>query len=530
MAENDAGDQSPLRCDENQHLEVAIHSPRNPFGSVHTESLTPVFQADAVYGLNTDLALATTGRAIAGAGSGVATAASNMFTVSTGTTSYSFGTIQSRRRLRYRAGQGVVVRYAGLFTSGVASSIQVMGCGTAESGFYFGYNGTSFGILYVTGGVREVQTLTVTTASTATNDYVITFPDGVTTATVTATANSSTTKTAWEIAQGTFPGWSVKAVGATVVFLAADAKNHSGTFALAQTGAVTPAAGTCAETVAGAASTDTWIPQSQWNGDIMDGTRAAKTSTSAGNPSGSLLDPTKGNVYQIGVQYLGFGSVSFKVEAAPTGNNPEFVTVHTLRFPNTLTAPHVTQPSFPFTMAAYSAGSTTDISVKASSFAGFIEGQLKYTGPRMSYFRETNGFVGSTADTYYPLFTVRNKLVYNSRANQSVVRLLSLSCSHDDATPISFVLIKSATLGGTPSFASYSTKSCTEWDTAATTATVSTKDQIVYALNLGQSGGGAYPLDEEITLQPGESITLAARAVTGTATYATASLNTREDQ
>ena len=35
------------------HAEVEIHGPLNPFGSIHTESLTPIFQTDAVYGLNT---------------------------------------------------------------------------------------------------------------------------------------------------------------------------------------------------------------------------------------------------------------------------------------------------------------------------------------------------------------------------------------------------------------------------------------------------------------------------------------------
>ena len=36
--------------------------------------------------------------------------------------------------------------------------------------------------------------------------------------------------------------------------------------------------------------------------------------------------------------------------------------------------------------------------------------------------------------------------------------------------------------------------------------------------------------NEELTLQPGNWITIAARTVTGTASYVTASLNTREDQ
>lgn len=35
---------------------------------------------------------------------------------------------------------------------------------------------------------------------------------------------------------------------------------------------------------------------------------------------------------------------------------------------------------------------------------------------------------------------------------------------------------------------------------------------------------------EEITLQPGEWITLAAKAVTGTPSYVTGYINTREDQ
>jgi len=34
------------------HLEMAIHAPRLPFGAVHTENMTPIFQTDAVYGIN----------------------------------------------------------------------------------------------------------------------------------------------------------------------------------------------------------------------------------------------------------------------------------------------------------------------------------------------------------------------------------------------------------------------------------------------------------------------------------------------
>ena len=41
------------------HLEVAVHSPRLPFGSLHTESLHPIFQTDAVYQVNSGQAYTT---------------------------------------------------------------------------------------------------------------------------------------------------------------------------------------------------------------------------------------------------------------------------------------------------------------------------------------------------------------------------------------------------------------------------------------------------------------------------------------
>lgn len=51
-AETDGGETLPAPSDVNGHPEVVIHGPRNPFGSIHTESLDPVFQYDAVYGIN----------------------------------------------------------------------------------------------------------------------------------------------------------------------------------------------------------------------------------------------------------------------------------------------------------------------------------------------------------------------------------------------------------------------------------------------------------------------------------------------
>lgn len=503
------------------HIEVEVHGPRLPFGSLHVESMRPVFQVDGVHGIPADQLIQTTGRAIAGANSASITNSNNLLKCSTGTTSYSFATLQSKRRLRYRPGQGVIERFTGIWSEPTANSYLLLGGGTAESGVYFGYSGTTFGILHVTGGVREIRTLTITTASTSVLDIQITL-NGTAYAVTGITASASTLRTAYEIAQNTFAGWTATAVGSTVVFLnnSAGPKNDPGTYSIAQAGAITPTAGTFATTLAGVTSTDTFIPQTTWNGDKLDGT----------GPSGITLDPQTGNVFQIDIQYLGFGCITFKVETMDSGNNPTWTVAHVLDWPNNYSSVSLSQPAFPFNMIAYSLGSTTNIWVATASFAGFIEGEKHLTGPRMAYVRETNGFVGSSASTYYPLFTIKNNLTFRGRANQSVVNLLEVSGAHDDATPISYYLLKNATLVGTPNFTSYATESSTVWDTAATSCTISSNDQLVYSLQTGQAAGDSHPfLFEEITIQPGDSLTLAARAVTGTATYVNGSLNTRED-
>ena len=496
------------------HLETALHGPRLPFGSVDVAELIPEFQTDAVYGVNTSMVTATTD----GTG-GSAAASGGMFTASTGgTTAGYFGAIQSRKRLRYRAGQGVVGRFTALFSTPQTNATLVAGVGTAEAGFYFGYNGTSFGVLHSTGGVREIQTLTVTTASTATNNYVVTLNSVA--FNVAATNNNNTARTAYEISQGTFTGWKAEAIGSTVVFVSDSVGNKAGTFSLAQTGAGTPAAGSFAETLAGAATTDNWVAQASWNGDKLDGT----------GPSGITLNPAKGNVYQIDIQYLGFGSVVMKVEVQQGSNNPDFVVAHTFAFPNTRTTPHITQPSFPFTMSAYNtgaAGGTT--SVSCGSFAGFIAGSKRLHGPRMSYFNTSA--VTSSTSAYTPIFTVRNSRLFAGRANQSVINLLSFGGVAKSANGItSFFAIRNATLStGNPNFAQYATTSCSYLDSAATACTFSTNDQVVFTATIAGDGNFLFQFEDDITLQPGESITLAVRSITATATCV-GQLNTREDQ
>ena len=495
------------------HLEVAIHAPRLPFGSVHTEKLTPIFQTDAVYGINPGQVATNT------SGSGTSTASDSHFVVTTGATIYSQGVLSSRKRLRYRPGQGVVGRFAGLFTTGVADSYQIAGFGHAEDGVYFGYKNADFGILYTNRGVRATYTLTVTVGASSASNATVTLNG--TAYTVALTAASNVQRTVWELSQATYAGWDVYARGTTVVFVRKAAGATAGAFTYAA--GTTGSAASIAQTKAGASETQDFITQANWNGDKLDGT----------GPSGVTLDPTKGNVYQINIQYLGHGPLVFLIEVNHTGNNPDFVVVHTLDIANAKTITTFGNPSFPFTMAAYSAGSTTDLTVKIGSFAGFIEGGKTLHGNRFTYFNQLTT-VGAT--NLQALMTIMNTRYYRGRVNQAVINIIAVMGAIKHTSPVVYYLVRNGTLAGNPNFQSLASNSSSVWDTAATTVTYSDGAQLMWTGHIGDTGeidhhfsNGEFNA-EELTLQPGEWLTLAARATTGTPSYVTGSLNTREDQ
>lgn len=507
MGETDGGQYLNVPVDGSGHLEVALHSPRLPFGSIHTERLYPVFQVDGVYGLNYGQVLS--GESL----SGSATASDSLLKVSTGTTIYSQAQIKSRKRLRYRPGQGIVGRFTAVYTTGITQSYQVVGFGHAEDGVYFGYKNADFGILYNNRGKREIRTFTVTTGSSTAENVSIVLNG--TTYSVAVTNSSNIQRTVWELSQGVYTGWAAYP-GSTnsVVFVNDSAGLKSGSFNYVATSMV----GTYSQTSAGQASTEVFIPQTDWNVDKLNGSGA----------SGFTLDPTKGNVFQIGIQYLGFGSISFEVETTPNNNNANFVTVHSLKLPNTLTTTSFGNPSFPFTMAAYSAGSTTGLTVSVGSFAGFIEGDKVLQGNRFSYFNSVGTTV--TAGAYHTLFTIMNKRFHNGRTSQIVVNIKDIVGEVKHTQPVRFYLIRNGSLVGNPSFSDYSSISGTSWDTSATSVTFTDNSQLIWSGGVGETGQLDNLFDDEITLQPGEWLSVASRSVQNTAAWVSAGLNTREDQ
>jgi len=139
---------NPISATGDGHLEVQISEPRTAFGEVSTVAPTPTAQVDFVYGINTNTVTTAT------TGSGTVTASGALATVDTTAAASSSAQIVSKRYLNYRPGQGAQARFTALFTTGAANSKQYAGVGTASinNGFFFGYNGTSFGICHVNAG------------------------------------------------------------------------------------------------------------------------------------------------------------------------------------------------------------------------------------------------------------------------------------------------------------------------------------------------------------------------------------------
>lgn len=163
-------------------------------------------------------------------------------------------------------------------------------------------------------------------------------------------------------------------------------------------------------------TSDTWVPQSQWNFDTMLGN----------TKSGKVLDPTKLNVYQIKFQYLGGGNFFYYVLNDFTGR---WVLVHMVQNAGTLTTPNLRNPSMPVSFEARNTTNTSAIVVKTASVGQFLEGPRVFLGPRNSL-DAVNASISAT--TQVNMLALRNATSYNGITNYSIVHLRQVSISAND--------------------------------------------------------------------------------------------------
>ena len=471
-------------------------SQKTAFGETTIAEPTPVVQLQFAYNVNAALISERTN-------GGTLTVDTNRAKLSTGAAANQSSTFLSRVPIKYGAGQGGLCRFTRVWTAGASDSEQTQGIGDAGDGFFFGFNGTAFGVLRRNGGVPEIRTLTVTTKSTTAEDITITLNgDAASDVTVTDATSGDVTTTANDIASHDFSGvgrgWKSTAVGDTVVFIAYDASSRTSTYSLS--GAST-AVGTFAQTLAGAAPTDTWVAQTAWNVDNMDG------DNDAANPSGMTLDITKGNIYQIRYQWLGYGMITFSMEDSETG---QLVDVHKIKYANSSADVTVANPTLPLCASVINTSNTSDIIGYTPSFSGFTEGKILDGSVRLGTSIEYAG-VGTTET---PVLTIRNNEIHASKLNRVMDQIMFVSISTEGTKPATIRFKTNSTLTAA-SFAEVSSGVSTmQVDTTATGISGGTEQ---FAVGMAKVDSEIFDLKEtNFALAPGDSLTISVEASSGT--------------
>lgn len=391
---------------DKRRLKVETNHQTSAFGDLATVQPDPIIQITAQYGIRDNVISANLGGSTSEVGSN--------FVISTGTGANNVGALVSRMQAAYRAGQGIMCRYTALFTEGVADSTQLTGLLNSEAGFGFGYNGTDYGIFFARDGGLEYQRLQITSAALAPENATVTIDGTPFIIPITAT---TVEQNAFEIAtylDANNPAYAFASRGDVVECLGTLPDLGGGAFTFSSA----TATGVFTDISSGLAPVETWIPKAEWNvNNSID------------------IDPTKGNVYQVQLQYLGYGGIKFFVEDPVTAI---FELVHIIRYANTSERPIVTNPIFRVGWGARNTGNTSDVVIKGASAAVFNEGEVVITGEKTGI-GLTKAGIGTTLTN---ILTIRNRITLDNLPNRADIYLLGASFGTDTTKTGSFAIIR----------------------------------------------------------------------------------------
>ena len=423
------------------------------FGEQIVSQITPVFQLDALYGLNSKRFERYS------FGTGITTS-NTLMTASTGTGAYGYGVLRSKRAVRYRPGQGALGRFTAQFSGIATGYTQRAGFFSQEQALQVGYNTDGkFGILRENGGKAHIHRFEVTTPSSGTEDITVTLAGTATTVTI---PSGTATENATGIGTNTFSGWITDYQNGYIEFLSTSVGPKTGTFSIVSSGDLVATATTAQ---VGVNHTSNWTYQEDWNFDTMTGVGGTT------NPSGVTLDPTKLNVYQINFRWLGAGEMRFAIENPTTG---DMMPIHHIHYANRNNDVHLDNPSLKIGyVAAELTGNTgTGVTVSGASMLGAIEGIINTTTYPIAATRAKSGSM-NTSDTKYHLLTIKSNLIANNKINtrEILIKRLTAGTTASASVPCTLYLYVDPTystnnLDFIPigDASSYSTTDCTITD------------------------------------------------------------------
>ena len=401
--------------------------------------ITPVIQADAQYGLDPDFWVQTKLR-----GGNITVNATNTWEVSSGTSAGGYARLATSKYMSYQSGQGSLFRWTAAFTAtgttknalGVDNIVQNTGPVDREDGYTFGYSGSSandasrkIGILHRRNGKVEIRSLTFTVGPGGNQNAVITLDGVVYTVAITAgniyhVANE--VATALRAVTAATNTWDIEGCNGIVTFSHYSPGARTGTFSFSTSGTGTLAVAAFSQTAAGTTPSDTWTYVDQWdNQDIQ-------------------FDPTKLNVYQIDLRWLGAGRVRFFMEDPATS---KMTLVHTLKFSSQQLYPHINKPAL---RIAYRSGTTNpaitpsqNVIVRGSSVMTGVQGVRTQTGSSQGRY----GIDATTRakDTVWHLMSLQNPFVRAGGVNKASLMIQTLTVAAQGQDPSVIYVVKDAT-------------------------------------------------------------------------------------
>lgn len=182
---------------------------------------------------------------------------------------------------------------------------------------------------------------------------------------------------------------------------------------------------------------ETRVPQSQFNGDTIDGNGVSKM----------LLDPSKSNIYWIDLQWLGVGRVRFGV-ISPEGNR---VMIHTFENANSTSTIYMGTGSLPLRNEIFNTEVTSSVSeLKVLNSIVFTESSnVQYDGSCSSIMNGATTPVPIT-DAWTHIMTLKPNLQYKGKPNRTAFVPLAMTGVTSEITQIS--IMKNANLSGTETY------------------------------------------------------------------------------
>ena len=378
----------------NGSLNVRIRDPIAAFGEMLTASLTPFVQFDFTSGIPLDV-ISVSQNDVANTSY---TYLNSMGKISATQATNSNISLKSNIFTKYKPGQGCDNRFTALFPNGYISGCdQYAGVFTPEDSLTFGYfDGTAnneFAIRWKSFGTQQINAfnVSITTVTAGTNVTILTFGGTAVTIspavgdTVAIICNKIVTAINAVLNLNTYgylaEYYSISSVY-TIDIIRNIALTGNITITPNNTNGITLAPSSPNPLVNGVTPTTVLIPQSTWNlNNCKDNGSLEENYTK--NRGGFILDPTKGNVFKIFFQYLGFGQITFCIEES---SSESIIPVHRISYPNSAIIPTLKNPSMNIGIGINNTASSTGTPiVQTGSMASFLQGKFNPSFVYRSY-------------------------------------------------------------------------------------------------------------------------------------------------